>query len=268
MKNSKQSLIDFVALIQNKAPNGTNSCLPVPVLVGTNMLCAIVYKVREEHIFIALFLSHKAYPRKTIIISAEGVVTEGATHSIFPDDKAEVEPDFSGITAESIALTVASEVTAALLEEKMFVQLAENPATHYMSSIGNARHVLITQYQYPFLYDVKNDKIKTGWIDTVEEMHRKKCLAKFGISDFNADTRIPSLSRTNAFAFICMLLEQDQKNWTGFRILGGILDNGHSYFSFSLFKKGDASTTLVYSNRDAPNVERVRKIDKTLAYAT
>ncbi len=117
---------------------------------------------------------------------------------------------------------------------------------------GNARYMIIRQYNYPDTYD---DDEKVYTVDSDRKSNFNEICKKHNTSEMQFDQFLEGPDHA-ILAFIIDLLEIDQNiTWTGYRVMGTVGENGHNIWSFGIFAKNPSSTTAVYSERIAPNVE-------------
>lgn len=127
-----------------------------------------------------------------------------------------------------------------------------------MGSYGKANTMLISQHQFPWDYDYHKDKIASAYLDRMREWdsaHITKCLQKYRFDMTYLDSQIRVEESEQLFKFICELMKEDRKKWSGYRVTGNVGGDGHAYYHFQLFYKHPESTTMVYSGDKAPNIE-------------
>jgi hypothetical protein len=130
-----------------------------------------------------------------------------------------------------------------------------------LGSLGNASDMLVRQYRFPFDYDRETEQMTTSWSDRAQQFdanHFADCFRQYETKNsdvFAYWARESEASRVFAFLKKIMKASEDVK-WTGFRIMATVMDNGHTIFCWQLFAKSPGSKTLVYSDEDAPNVQK------------
>lgn len=142
--------------------------------------------------------------------------------------------------------------------EKFQVKIAQKYRSGAMFSLGNASYMLLSQDNFPLYFDDRKEEICSHDLDRLQihnENHVKKVLSKYNFEEHSLEYNIRDTKPEILFYFVCKMLKQKRKDWTGYRILGTVGGNGHNHFTFQLFKKDPLTDTEVYSGDEAPNVQ-------------
>ncbi|MBP6885940.1 MAG: hypothetical protein KBC02_01710 [Candidatus Pacebacteria bacterium] len=103
-----QELKDFYAFLAQEMPEGhvgAQNMLPVTIL--GQRLGVVVFGLDHGRASFGIFLYDATYSRKSLLIDADGTVTEDTDGVIPATDFTDHEPDFSSLTNQQIALAVA-----------------------------------------------------------------------------------------------------------------------------------------------------------------
>lgn len=130
-----------------------------------------------------------------------------------------------------------------------------------LHSFGNARYMLMQQYNFPDKYSNK-DKIECADSDRIyswDYQHACDVHNKYrGLpGDMGMESWLHQGKPEEVMAFIKELLKADPNvEWTGFRVLGTVnMSNGYTVWSYELFAKHPESNTAVFTGPNAPNVK-------------
>ena len=157
------------------------------------------------------------------------------------------------------------------MEEKTMenrVRLVEPYKEANLGALDENIPMLLRQYQFP---DTFSNEDKLVWHDSDRFLdsgsgfrHADSCYRKYigvGAHDIRLAQMFGSWARSandeKIMEFMMEIMEVEKMaKWTGYRITGRVLNNGHAMFSLALFAKHPKSETKVYSGGDAPNVRK------------
>ena len=142
------------------------------------------------------------------------------------------------------------------------VSLAEAYRPGAMGSLGNARYMLVRQYEFPHYYDPAVDKIEHADHDRCfmwDHDHASRCFKEHTKTGNGVLAHwVQSATVKQVFAFLRDILKVKEHHpnvkWTGFRITGTVnRSNGYPVWSLELFSNKSGVET--YSGPLAPNVK-------------
>jgi len=139
------------------------------------------------------------------------------------------------------------------------VTLAEPYRFGAMGSLGDASHMFLAQYKFPYQYESR-DKMLAADHDRCFQWDyahaRAACDNHMHTGELHIGDWVRKQTPERVFAFLKDILKADSLvKWTGWRVCGTVnLANGYPVFSLSLFAKNSHSNTKVYTGDDAPNV--------------
>lgn len=135
-----------------------------------------------------------------------------------------------------------------------------------LGSFGKAEYRLMRQYKFPSEFDQHKDKFTTADHDRCLMWDHNHATRVIREHTGGGDQRIGQWAQTASekaiFDFLIAILKTDEKDWTGFRIMGTVnRSNGYVVWSLQLFKNG--SGVAEYSGDTAPNVNRLKWHENT-----
>lgn len=140
-----------------------------------------------------------------------------------------------------------------------YTNLANKYEPMQLGSTGNAKRMIIRQFDFPFTYD-DNEMVEGVDSDIMHRAfpdHTEECVKKHGLfMNFDWERWFSKKSDSEILNFIKEYGKADPKiNWTGYRILGSVhTGNGINVWTLELFAKSPKSKTETYSKIKAPNV--------------
>ena len=146
-------------------------------------------------------------------------------------------------------------------QQPMFVELATPFKENQSGTFGLADQMIIRQYNFPWEYPTSEYKCltekKQGLLVYREEFW-EKIIAKYkvkpaGLGKWFVDKQTPPEKILECVVQLLSEKVDVTRKWTGFRITATSGKFG-PLFSFELYAQPEGSTTLVYSENDAPNV--------------
>lgn len=254
----KHTLTNFFALVQKELPDGSKPEYQIPVRIEGLLYFVVFFKSEDGKISFELYrynedFSEKILSTKLSVSIVEGDVALGQIAHI-----KKMDPIFA-LQTEEIITTVASEVSAILANKKSFVDIAQIFSSSAMDTFGKASSMLIKQFQFPFVFELDADDIQVASLDRLKELYSedtRKCLEKYSLDGWSIEYSIREMDDEKILDFLCEIMKVERKKYTGYRILGTVGRNGHSYYCFQLFYKDPKSTTEVFSGDNAPNVQK------------
>lgn len=142
------------------------------------------------------------------------------------------------------------------------------PAEPYQScnlgSFGKANGMLLAQFNFPDTYE-ESERMASMYSDHLDEQqpdHVARCLRRYGLHyrsfdscSENFEGWVRNLQREQLITFIAEVLGVvGEATWTGCRVTGEVVGNGHALFHFMLFARDPSGNTSVYTGTPAPNV--------------
>lgn len=134
-----------------------------------------------------------------------------------------------------------------------------------LGSLGNANVMLLVQFDFPDTYE-ESERMASMYSDRLDEQQPGRvamCLHDhlgFNLPTFDSCSQdfellIRRLSKEQLITFIAEVLGvTSDTTWSGCRVTGEVIDNGHALFHFALFARDPNGQTKVYTGEPAPNV--------------
>ena len=149
------------------------------------------------------------------------------------------------------------------------VMPAQHPLSGTLGSFGNASYRLDRQQDFPHTYSELDELI--GWDHDRIMQHnpsaRAICDKYLKTGEMYIPTWVKDNLPENVIKFFAAMLQVEDKEWTGFRLLTSInRSNGYPVFTLELFRKHPDSDTEVYSGVNAPNVTQPTLTDMKSAH--
>ncbi len=148
--------------------------------------------------------------------------------------------------------------TAKTLKNRQGEVLLADPYNYRdMSSLGNAKYMLVKQFKFPLTFDQEKDQFNTAYLDRIQSWWPKDtevCLKKFNLPQMGLEHQIRNMEDNKILDFLCEIMKAEREKYTGYRILCGVGGSGYPYYSFQLFSKHPDTDTEVFSGEHAPNV--------------
>lgn len=120
------------------------------------------------------------------------------------------------------------------------IVIAQQYRPDNMGPTGNAKNMLIKQYQFPLVFESDQDELYSVYFDQVQEQYpqdTKSCLNNYKIRVRTMEDDLLETEDTVLMDFLCTLLKVERKKYTGYRILGTVSATGHAHYKFELFSK-------------------------------
>ena len=133
-----------------------------------------------------------------------------------------------------------------------------------MGSFGQAREMIIRQFQFPNTYE-DDEKMESAYSDRCFQWdydHAEQCVKTHtGTGEGILESWFSKSTDAQILSFIIDMLKSNKNVvWTGYRILGSVsVSSGYATWYMELFAKNPNSQTKVYSTLDAPNVLKYAK---------
>ncbi len=143
----------------------------------------------------------------------------------------------------------------------MTVLVAQPYNSKRLNSLGDAKEMLISQYRFPYHYDVERDVLMAQYHDRLGLDHAEACFEKYtDSSDQGFGNWVRQATHRQVMDCLKALLNASPSiKWTGYRILGSVhRGNGGLLWYLELFAKHPMSKAKVYSTENAPNVGPVQ----------
>lgn len=144
---------------------------------------------------------------------------------------------------------------------------------HSLGSLDRTSYMYLRQFQFPDTYDGR-DKHATADSDRCfmwDHEHARRCFQQHtGTGELGFESWVNRATDKRIMAFLLDILKADSGvKWTGFRVMGSVhRGNGYPVWTLELFAKHPDSDTPVYSDEDAPNVEKGISADMRGCYFT
>lgn len=129
-----------------------------------------------------------------------------------------------------------------------------------LGSFGNAKYMLLRQYQFPDEYDERLDTHLRVDHNLLFQEEPERVIQCFRIYTEGDERSFNSWLRSAKDSAIILFLKDITKadlrvNWTGYRVTGTVhYNSAFPVLTLELFAKHPKSKTKVYSEDDAPNV--------------
>lgn len=127
-----------------------------------------------------------------------------------------------------------------------------------LSGLGDAKNMLVKQFQFPLIYEYGKDKIHSKYLDRLRQLDLKNtlyCLQKYNLPQIGLENNLRKMDDQKILDFLCKIMKVERSDFTGYRILVEVAGGGFLYYSFQLFSKHPDTDTEVFSGEHAPNVK-------------